>query len=97
METPRSAKIGVLSPTIEVSCRFATLVTSESTLVVRDAASASPEIAETEIGTSCKFSERLAAVTTISPPADASSSPLACAQAGEDEMATASARADGSR
>jgi hypothetical protein len=54
-----------------VNWRLATLVTRLSTLVMRDLANWSPPTAETEIGTDCRFSDRLAAVTTISPGADA--------------------------
>lgn len=43
------------------------MVTRLSTLVMRDFSSASPPIAETEIGTDWRFSDRFAAVTTISP------------------------------
>ena len=52
METPRSAKIGVLSPTVEVSWRLGILLTSSSAWVTRCFWSASPPMAETEIGTS---------------------------------------------
>jgi len=55
-----------LSPTVEVSWRFGILVTSSSTWVTRLFDSASPVIAETEIGTDWRFSDRLAAVTMIS-------------------------------
>ena len=64
--------MGVLSPTMPVICRLATFDTRSSTLVARDFDKASPPIAEIEIGTVCTLSERLAAVTTISPGAAAS-------------------------
>ena len=52
--------------------RLATLLVRSSTLVVRDLDKVSPPIADTEIGTDCRLSERLVAVTMISPGAGAS-------------------------
>ena len=65
--TPRSEKLGEVSPYCELTCRFGTTWPRSFEVVTpRDASWAVP-IAEIEIGTSCRFSLRLVAVTMMSP------------------------------